>query len=106
MRKEAALLVGASGAVLVLFVQIATGTADVSAVGPALSTVGTTALPLILAGVTRAAVWSQKSVESLLERQSPVVADLVTRYGAPAVVEGLSKSVDFAQSKVDTELGS
>lgn len=101
MRREAALLIGALGSLLVLILQIATGTADTSAVAPAVETVLTTALPLLVGLVTRGAVYSRRTVDRVLEDGGPVVDDLVRTYGAPAVADLLRQAAD----KVARRLG-
>ena len=101
MRKEAALLVGALGSLIVLGIQVSTGAADVSEVGPAVGTVAAIAAPLASGYVIRFLVWSKNSVERLIEGAPPIVDVLVDTYGAPAAVEGLKQAVEYAKRRID-----
>lgn len=101
MRKEAALLVGALGSLIVLGIQVTTGTADVSEVGPAVGTVAAIAAPLAAGYVIRFLVWSKNSVERLIQGAPPIVDVLVDTYGAPAAVDGLQRAVEYAKRRID-----
>ena len=103
MRREAALILGAVGSVLVLVLQIALGQADVSALAPAVDTVLATAAPLLVAGLTRAAVWSRSSVDTLVGSAPALVQQLVDTYGRDMAVDVLRSALADAERRLKKE---
>lgn len=100
MRREAALILGAVGSVLVLVLQIALGQADVSALAPAVDTVLATVAPLLVAGLTRAAVWSRSSVDTLVGSAPALVRQLIDVYGRDMAVDVLRSALADAERRL------
>ena len=100
MRREAAVALGAVGSVLVLMVQIALGQADVTEIGPAIDTILTAVAPLLIGLVTRAAVWSRSSVDTLVGSSPALVKQLVDTYGRDMAVDVLRSALADAERRL------
>lgn len=101
MRREPTLILGAVGSLLVLVLQVILGTADVSTLGPAIETVLTTLLPLIVGGATRGVVWARDSVDKLLDGSPDLVRILVDTHGKAAAVDILRAALARAERALD-----
>lgn len=97
MRREAAIILGALGSLVILAVQIILGTADVSTLGPAIETVLTTLLPLVVGAATRGAVYAKATVDRYLGSAPSLVQVLAREYGTDVAVTVLRDALARAE---------